>query len=118
MGMTWDEFWHCNTKVHKAVREAWEIKKQYQNWEMWMQGAYFYDALLRVAPVMRAAFGKGKVEPGEYPKEPYPLSLKEAEERKAAREKARFEKMLAVMNHEAAENAKKMQAKKEAVDDA
>ena len=39
MGMTWDEFWHRNTKVHWAYRKAWEQKKAYRNWEMWWQGS-------------------------------------------------------------------------------
>ena len=58
---------------------------------------YNYNALLCVAPVMRASFSKGRVEPGKYPEEPFPLSDKEAREREQARERARFEHMLKVM---------------------
>ena len=111
MGMSYREFWHCNTKVHMAYRKAWEQKKQYRNWEMWMQGAYFYDALLKVAPVMRAAFGKGRVEPGKYAETPYPLTEKEA---KAIEERKRIEnmkRMLAMFEKESAMNAAAQKAK-------
>ena len=107
MGMSYDEFWHCNTKVHRCYRLAWEQKKAYRNWEMWWQGSYIYEALLKVAPVMRAAFSKGRVEPGKYSEEPYPLSAKEAEERLEAHRRQKMERMLEVFKRESAENLRK-----------
>ena len=107
MGMTWNQFWHCNTKVHRSYRLAWAQRKQYRNWEMWWQGSYIYEALLKVAPVMRAAFGKGKVEPGKYSEEPYPLTAKEAEERKQIQQKQRMERMLEMFKRESVENLRK-----------
>ena len=107
MGMSYSEFWHSNTKVHKAYRLAWKQKREYRNWEMWWQGGYIYEALLKVAPVMRAAFGKGRVEPGKYSEEPYPLSSREAEERQAAQQRQKMERMLEVFKRESAENLRK-----------
>lgn len=107
MGMSYREFWHCNTKVHWSYRKAWEQKKSYRNWEMWWQGGYIYEALIKVAPVMRAAFGKGKVEPGKYSEEPYPLTEKEAEERREAQRRQKMERMLEVFKRESAENLRK-----------
>lgn len=115
MGMSYDEFWHRNTKVHKAYRDAFEQKKAYRNWEMWWQGGYIYEALLKVAPVMRAAFGKGRVEPGKYSEEPYPLTRKEAEAIQEAKRRRRMENMLAMFKRESTENAIKRQ--KEAEED-
>ena len=94
MGMTYEQFWNCNTKVHKAFREAWELKQRHRNTEMWRQGMYIYDAMLRVAPVMRASMSKAKVEPGEYPKEPYPMTEKEARERDEAQRIARLKRFM------------------------
>lgn len=107
MGMSYDEFWHRNTKAHKAYRDAWERRRQYRNWEMWWQGGYIYEALLKVAPVMRAAFGKGKVEAEKYSEEPYPMSRKEAEEREERRRQEALKRMLEVFKREGAENARK-----------
>lgn len=104
LGMTYTEFWHCNTTMHKAFRKAWEQKKLYRNWEMWMQGMYFYDALLKVAPVMRASMGKSRVEPGEYPSEPYALTAKEAHEREEAKRNARLERLFVMLSKESKAN--------------
>lgn len=113
MGMSYDDFWHRNTKVHKAYRDAWEQKKAYRNWEMWWQGGYIYEALLKVAPVMRAAFGKGRVEPGKYSEEPYPLTRKEAEAIQEAKRRRRMENMLAMFRRESTENAIRRQEEAE-----
>lgn len=108
MGMGYDEFWHRNTKVHRAYRLAWERRKAYRNWEMWWQGSYIYEALLRVAPVMRAAFGKGRVEPGKYSDEPYPLTDKEAEEQQERKRLETMKRMLAMFEQESAANERAM----------
>lgn len=109
MGMSYDEFWHCNTKVHRAYRLAWEQKKAYRNWEMWWQGGYIYEALLKVAPVMRAAFGKGKVEPGKYSEEPYPLTQRESDAMQERKHQESMKRMLAMFEMESAENVRKME---------
>ena len=107
MGMTYDEFWHRNTCCHRAYRKAFEERRSYDNWKMWMQGAYIYDALLKVSPMMRASFGKGKApEPGKYPDMPYPITAKEAKEQAEIAQKKNFERMLAVFEHESKNNIK------------
>lgn len=107
MGMSYDEFWHSNTMRHRAYREAWKLKREQQNWALWWQGYYFYDALVKVAPVMRAALGKSRVEPGKYPEEPYPLSQKEVEERQEKRREQNLRRMLSTLEAESAMNKKK-----------
>ena len=99
MGMTYEQFWNCNTKVHRAFREAWELKQRYRNMEMWRQGMYIYDSLLKVAPVLRP-MTKGNVKPGEYPKEPYPLTEKEAHEREEAQRIARLKRFMERLEEE------------------
>ena len=107
MGMTYKQFWHGPAWLAKAYREAYEIKSRNEEWARWRQGAYFYDALLRVAPVMRAALGKGRVEPGKYPKQPWPLTEKEAQEQEAEAKRQRFERFMAMLNKESEETLKK-----------
>ena len=107
MGMTYQQFWHGQAWLAKAYRDAYEMQQKNAEWDRWRQGAYFYDALLRVAPVMRASFSKTKVEPGKYPEEPWPLTAKEAQEREEAKRRRTFEQMLAKMNAESERNAKK-----------
>lgn len=107
MGMTYEQFWHGPAWLVRAYKEAYEDRLRNEEWARWRQGAYFYDALLRVAPVMRAAFGKGKVEPGKYPNMPWPLTEKEAREREANEKRQRFERFLAMLNKESDETLKK-----------
>ena len=107
MGMTYDEFWHMNTTVHKAYRKAYEIRRRNEEWARWRQGAYFYDALMRVAPVLRP-FVKGPVEPGKYPDEPWPLTQKEADDRERQREIENTRRFIAQLEAESERNLKRM----------
>ena len=109
MGMTYEQFWHGPAWLAKAYRDAYEIKKRNEEWSRWRQGAYFYDALRRVAPVMRAAFGKGRVKAEKYPDLPWPLTEKEAIEREEAEKRQRFERFMAMLNKESEDTLKKQQ---------
>lgn len=80
MGMTYDEFWHGPSFLAQAYRQAYEERRHQEEWARWRHGAYIYNAILLAAPVLKP-FVKGKVEPGKYPSEPWPLTKKEAEER-------------------------------------
>lgn len=92
------------------------MKRENRNWEMWMQGAYIYDALLRVAPILRATMSKERVEPEKYIDAPYPLTEKEAKEREIARERAETARMLAKMEAESARELKRRAEAKEVGD--
>lgn len=67
-----------------------------KNWEMWMNGRYTYDAIMRLIPSLNMWKPK---EPLEYMNEPYPLTRKEIEERVAREQKKKQdeirEKMMA-----------------------
>lgn len=95
MGMTYDEFWHGPAWLAQAYRQATEEKRRQEEWSRWRQAAYFYHALLDVAPVMRASFSKQKVEPGKYPEEPWPITEREAQAREDQRLKEEYRRELA-----------------------
>lgn len=81
IGMSADEFWLKDVYLAKAYRQADEIRKDRENEKLWLQGAYIYDALQRVAPLLQLGGGKSE----EYVSEPYPRTeaqRKEAEERR------------------------------------
>ena len=107
MGMTYDEFWHKSPMLVKDYREAFEMRMRREEWARWRQGAYVYNALIMVAPVMRAAFGKGRVEPGKYPDEPWPLTEKEAKEREDARRIENYKRYLSRMEAESERELKR-----------
>ena len=118
MGMTYDEYWNGHAILTKYYREAYDLRNHNDEWDRWRRGAYFYDALLRVAPVMRTTFGNGKVEAGKYPEEPWPLTEKEAKEREIRRERENTERFIKQLEAESERNLKKLnEAKKEASGD-
>ena len=112
MGMSYEQFWHGPAWLAASYRKAHEARHKEEEFGRWRQGMYFYDALVKVAPVMRA-FTKRHVEPGKYPEEPWPISPQEAKERERAKKIAQFKRMLATMNKESEANKKK-QAEEEA----
>ena len=116
MGMSYNEFWYGDPTLVRDYRKAWEIRQHNEEWARWRNGMYFYDALLKVSPVLRA-FAKGNVEPGKYPERPYPLTEKEAKEQERQREEENFKEYLRRMEAESERNLKlREQAKKEAVE--
>lgn len=112
MGMTYEQFWHCNTKVHKAYREAWNIKRKNDEWARWRQGCYYFTALMCAAPVMKPFVKDAK--PGKYPDEPWPITQKEADEQQAERERAGYEKALAQRRAEIEEAKRRRELDEEA----
>ena len=108
MGMTYDEYWCKPAWLARAYRDAWEVKQKNDEVGRWRQGAYIYDALLKVSPILRA-FGKGKVEPGKYPEEPYPISDKESKQREEAQQTDSMKRMFEQLTLESAANKAKQQ---------
>jgi hypothetical protein len=107
MGMTYDEYWRDDPTLVRDYRKAWEIRKKNDEFDRWRRGMYFYDALLRVSPVLRA-FGKGEVKPKEYPDRPYPLTEKEAREQEQQKERENFFAFKKKLEAESKRNLEKM----------
>ena len=97
MGMTYDEYWTRPTRVHRAYRAMWKERCQREEWARWRQGMYTYATLMRMAPLLRASFGKGVVKAEEYLDEPIPLTEQEARERKERKAREAFRRNLARM---------------------
>ena len=112
MGMTYDEYWRGPAWLVKAYREAKSIRMHDEEWSRWRQGAYIYEALLCVAPALRA-LSNGKV--GEYSDEPWPLTEEEARECEERREIENYERALAKRRKESAEAIKRMKEAKTSV---
>lgn len=52
MGMTYNEFYRETPSLVIAYRQAYKRKRQEVNENMWLQGAYIYEAFLRVSPLL------------------------------------------------------------------
>lgn len=70
------------------------MKQQRRNQELWLQGAYFYEALTDVAPVLHA-FAKKGTKATPYVSEPFALTDKEVRERRKREERLRYDKQKA-----------------------
>jgi hypothetical protein len=77
MGVPYDEYWHGDYTQLAYFRKAFEIERDRANHDAWLQGAYIYDALCAVSPVLNA-FAKRGTKPMPYLKEPYGMKLDEA----------------------------------------
>lgn len=88
--MTYHEYWDGDAAMVKYFREADELKRERRNSEMWLQAAYFYEALLDASPVFNPLSKKNK--PFPFRSEPIPITTsgsKQQEER--SKKKKRLE---------------------------
>lgn len=75
MGMTYELFWLEDVTLVKAYRKAYQLSRERANFDAWLQGAYFYDAICLASPLLHA-FAKSGTKPLPYLKEPYKLEGK------------------------------------------
>lgn len=89
--MTWEQYWYGDVWMVEAYREAEKRRKERKNWELHLQGMYFYEALCDVSPIFQA-FAKRGTKPHPYRTEPYKLCTSEepelTEEEKEKKEEA------------------------------
>lgn len=91
IGMTEEQYWDRDSTLVVAYRKAEELKTNRKNQEMWLQGAYVYEALCRVSPLLHA-FAKKGTKPVPYIAEPFAITEKQAEYRQEEKEKKNFDK--------------------------
>ena len=92
-GMTEEQYLDGDAELTRVYQKAYMLKRKEQNAQAWVQGAYFYHALVDVSPILRA-FSKAK-KPADYLKEPFPFNTDEEEEQNSS-EKA-YKNNLAMM---------------------
>ena len=90
VGMSYEQFWYDPPELTIAYRRADEIKKRRVNEELWLAGIYTAEAL---ASTVGNMFSKGSKY--QYPSEPKPITVSEAQERQEREQKARMEQIKA-----------------------
>lgn len=79
MGMSADEYWHGEPELTRAYAEAYKLRKEERNWELWLQGLYIYHA---VCVALSNAFDKNsKAKYMDSPLEIFPPGKADEEER-------------------------------------
>lgn len=103
MGMTFQQYWCDDPCLVIAYRKAYEMKREYDNSLLWLQGKYFYDALVAVAPRFNSLKPK---RPDKYVQEPYPISEAMQQRQEIERTRKAAAKMLEKAKKHNAELAK------------
>ena len=110
IGMTEEQYWDRDSTLVVAYRKAEELKTNRKNHEMWLQGAYVYEALCRVSPLLHA-FAKKGTKPVPYIAEPFAITEKQAEYRQEEKEKKNFDKGKTMMEGFMIRHNKKFEGK-------
>lgn len=72
IGVPYNEYWHGDYTQLAYYHKAHKLTMERKNYIAWLQGAYIYDALCAVSPVLHA-FAKGGTKPLPYLEEPYKI---------------------------------------------
>jgi hypothetical protein len=110
IGMSEEQYWDRDSTLVVSYRKAEEIKKNRKNQEMWLQGAYIYDALCRVSPLLHS-FAKKGTKPVSYLTEPFALNEKQAESKEEKKEKKNFDRGKSMMEAFMVQHNKKFEGK-------
>lgn len=110
IGMTEEQYWDKDCNLVTYYRQADALRTDRKNQEMWLQGAYFYDALCRVSPILHA-FAKKGTKPAPYSSEPYAISEKQAEFKQMEKDKKVYDKGKKLMEGFMIRNNKKFEDK-------
>lgn len=73
-GMTWEQFWFGDCDAAPMYRKAARLREKQRDYEFWLQGLYFREAVN--SSVGNAFLEKG-AKPFEYPSEPFSSSEKD-----------------------------------------
>ena len=110
IGMTYDEYWNMDCLLVKSYRKANNLRRDRVNQEMWLQGMYIYDSIIRIAPILQA-FAKGGTKPMPYVEKPYDLTPEAIEKTKADKEKEAYMRMKQRMETFTSEHNKQFEDK-------
>lgn len=89
--MTEEQYWEKDCTLVIYYRKAEEIRIEKLNQLSWLQGRYFYDALIRISPILHA-FAKKGTKAAPYLKEAYPIGQKATEQTEKNNQNEKFAK--------------------------
>lgn len=85
IGMTYEQFWDGDPKIAKFYRQAQEIKERKVNTHMWLLGAYVYEAICDVSPILNIGAKKGS-KPIPWRERPFAITEKDRKEEERQKE--------------------------------
>lgn len=89
MGMSYHDYWDGDSAMTKFYRDKYKHDVEHENFNNWMQGAYFYEALCKASPLFNA-LAKNH-EPIPYRSEPIPITTSAVKHEKEQQNKQKME---------------------------
>lgn len=83
IGMPYDLYWYGDPQALKNFVNAEEIRQRKRNTELWLQGAYVYQAIGSLTPILNPFSKEHRAKP--YLKQPIAITEKELEEKRVAK---------------------------------
>ena len=90
-----------------------EREREINEWRMWKQGVYVYEALCDVSPILHA-FSKKGTKPLPYPSKPYGIEEDKEKTEEELKQEAENERLKAIVNFDAWAKATQKHFEKEA----
>lgn len=119
--MSYHDYWDGDAAMTLYYRRMDEYHRERRNYELWLQGAYIYEALLDASPVYNPLSKQKK--PFPYRSSPIPMTTKENKDAKERDKKERLKKgkevmraMVASINKRFRDNQKKREEGGEVTD--
>ena len=106
--MTYAEYWDGDNEAPKFFREAHKLKRKEANFDLYLQGAYVYEAILSCSPTLNPLTKSSQ--PIPYRDSPFPLTAEEQREADERKMREQFEQMRNAMK----ERANRINAKRQA----
>lgn len=91
LGMPLKEYWNDDPMLLNNYVRAEAIRQRKRNTELWLQGAYVYQAVGALVPVLNPFSKEHRAKP--YLKQPIPIS----EEERAEQEREKYERFVEYM---------------------
>ena len=117
IGVNYTDFWEGDLEIPKTYLEAYKLKikreQEIEEWRMWKQGMYIYEALCDVSPILHA-FSKKGTKPLPYPTKPYGIDGIEEKNEIEEKQKVENERLKAIVFFNDWEKAQKKHFKKKA----
>lgn len=91
IGMTYELYWFDDPYLINAYIKAEKIRQKKMNNELWLNGAYIYQAIGALTPVLNPFSKEHRAKP--YLKQPIPLTQEDVEEQ----EREKYERFVKYM---------------------
>lgn len=109
MGMTYHEFWDGDVEIAKFTKGAYQKRVDEQNYMLWLQGLYIYDALTAVMPPLSIKSKEKQIRP--YMENPIPLTRDAKKQTEETKQKEKFDRNIMFMQRFMAEHNSAMKDK-------